>query len=63
MKNWILLLGVALIVYGGFRLATGMMGPDAIASAGPNNTLISGILIVIGAIAVGASRLIKETKK
>jgi hypothetical protein len=60
MKNWLLLAGAALTVYGVFRLISGVWGPDAIITAGPNNTLVSGIIIAIGAIVLVVANFQKK---
>ncbi len=62
MKNWLLLIGVVLAVYGGFRLISGVWGPDAIVSAGPDNALFSGLAIGLGVVVIIASRFVKEKK-
>jgi hypothetical protein len=58
MKNWLLLAGAALTVYGVFRLISGVWGPDAIITAGPDNTLVSGIIIAIGVIILVVSNFV-----
>lgn len=60
MKNWLVLFGAALAVYGVFRMVSGVWGPDAIISAGPNNMLISGVIIAVGAVLIIVSRFIKD---
>jgi hypothetical protein len=60
MKNWIRFAGVALSVYGVFRLISGVWGPDAIVTAGPNNGIISGAIIAIGIVLLAVSYFIKK---
>jgi hypothetical protein len=59
MKNWLLLAGAAITVYGAFRLISGVWGPDAIITAGPDNTLISGIIIGVGVVLLVVSNFVK----
>jgi hypothetical protein len=63
MDNWFLLAGAALTVYGVLRLISGMWGPDAVVEAGPNNALVSGIIIAIGLVVLGVSYILKRRKE
>lgn len=60
MKNWLILAGVVLSVYGIFRLISGVWGPDAIVTAGPNNGIISGTIIAVGIVLLAVSYFIKR---
>lgn len=60
MKNWLLLAGAALSVYGVFRYISGVWGPDAIITAGPNNAVISGAIIAVGVVLLAVSYFVKK---
>lgn len=60
MKSWIIMLGIALIVYGFFRLISGVWGPDAIQTAGANNTLTSAIIIGVGLVGLVISLFLNK---
>ncbi len=60
MKNWLLLAGAALTVYGIFRFISGVWGPDAIITAGPNNGVISGAIIAVGLVILAVSNFVKK---
>lgn len=61
MRSWLLLAGAALTVYGGFRLVSGVWGEGAMAEAGPNNTLISAIVIGVGIVCFIAAYFVKPS--
>ncbi len=60
MKNWLYMIGSALAIYGVFRLVSGVWGPDAIVTAGPNNAIISGVVIAVGVVVLVVAYLMKK---
>jgi uncharacterized membrane protein len=60
MKNWLYMIGSALAIYGVFRLVSGVWGPDAVVTAGPNNALVSGIVIAVGVVVLIAAYVTKK---
>ena len=59
MRNWILVLGVLIIVLGLSRL-TGNLMPESDATQA--DMIVSIVMLVVGAVVAFASRLIKDKK-
>jgi uncharacterized membrane protein len=58
MRTWIAAGGALLVIYGVMRLISGLWG-EAATYSGTNNTIISAIVLVVGAVLLAAAYFMK----